>query len=192
MNHHTTTTTTLSNNGNNFNDSLARLYATAKQLDTVTSLDCPTDTAEEEEGHDAPQQHHHFSSDTYPVVRRERSVSDTELFQYHKTTLTVPVVEMHPPDQHRPDSTASTRDTTTTTMMVDDNDDDDMDEIIRASTSSSNISNSGLLHPKQRVRSASCGSGATAITNKNNNSNVTAVVSLSPSHYCETIVEEEL
>ena len=165
-----------SNNSSSIcSDSLARLYATAKQLDTVTAMDSHADVD---------------LSDHYPVVRRERSVSDTELFNY-KSTTSIPVVEMQYQDKYLDDGTPTTNDTTTEMMMVDDDDDDDdnnheddIDEIIHATGNSSGM----LRQPKQRVRSASCGSGATT------SQSVAAVVSLSPSHhhFCETIVEEEL
>ena len=169
-----------SNDSNIFNDSLARLYATAKQLDTVTSLDHPTNSVESDE-------HHHRTStnDAYPVVvRRERSVSDTELFHYNKTTLpSISVVEMNQDEDGVVTSHNNNNDTIM--MMVDDNDDhddedkgeEDMDDIIH-------MASTDLSHPKQRIRSASCGSGTKTASK--------AVVSLSPSHYCETIVEEDM
>jgi hypothetical protein len=173
MNHTTTALNNDSNYGSSFNDSLARLYATAKQLDTVASLDCHTNV-DNDDDHPFP------GGDAYPVVRRERSVSDTELFNF-KTATSIPLVEMHHDEKHSDGSAESANGTTTTMMMMVDDQEDDIDEIIHAASS-------GMPHPKQRIRSASCGSGSTATNNK-----VTAVVSLSPSHhYCETIVEEEL
>jgi hypothetical protein len=178
MNH---TTTTLHNDSNvistsnNINDSLARLYATAKQLDTVTSLDRTTNDIEDND--------HHHNHNTFPVVvRRERSVSDTELFHVNKTTLpSIPVVEMAVSSHHYNNDTMM--------MVVDDPEgEDDMDEIIPTARSDDNHTS----HPKQRMRSASCGNGA---TNTNTSTSIKkAVVSLSPSHhsFCETIVEEEL
>jgi hypothetical protein len=154
---------------NNLNDSLARLYATAKQLDTVTSSqDRPI--ADMGDNND----HLDMYPAVLPVVRRERSVSDTELFHYNETTL--PVVEMNHHDKD------GTNDTMMMMVVVDDHEEGDIDEMIHAAATTS-----GMSYPtKQRIRSASCGSGTTTTITKK------AVVSLSPSHYCETIVEEEL
>ena len=174
------------NNGSNFNDALARLYATAKQLDTVAPhLDRPLNNQNNNNVNDHEHTFPEEGNDVaYPVVvRRERSFSDTDLLCNFKSTSSVPVVDTN-------------NYTTTMTMITEDDDDqdvDDMDEIIHVGTDSSMAGTSSgmLLHPKQRNRSASCGSGAII---SNNDVTTTGLVSLSPSnhHYCETIVEEEL